>query len=169
MKKTFATLLILLTFGAGQLVFGQKYLLLQKGSNQKTRIKYEVGEIITYQTKDYDYFLTDVIKEIQRDYLLLNENILRPEDITAIDISNKDERNRTIRNLSTLAFAAGGLVLATETINSLYQEGSLSYSTGGLVISGSLLTTGFVLSKSKYKYFKRSGRRKIEIVYLDAD
>lgn len=160
------SLAILLIFSCSQ-VNAQRYLLLQKGGNQKTKITYNEGDLITYQQKGFDYFISDQIKEIHPDYLVLRENIIRPENIAVVDIHQTDERNRTLKNLSTMFAAAGALLLTAETINSLYQEGSLSYSTGGLAISASLFAGSFVLSKLKRDFFKHEGRNKIQIIYLD--
>lgn len=147
----------------------QKYMILQKGANQKSRIKFEEGDVIVYQQKGQDFFVTDRIIEIHRDFLVLTENILNPENIAVVDIRNMDERNQTLGNLSALMMAGGTLLLTAETINGLYHEGKLTYSKGGLIISGSLFATGFILSRFKYQYFKNEGRNKIQIIYLDED
>ncbi|GGZ27749.1 hypothetical protein GCM10007049_20750 [Echinicola pacifica] len=147
--------------------YGQKYLILQKGGNQKSRITYHEGDLIRYQPKDLNFFIDDQILEIKPDYLILRENIIRPENIAIVDVRYSDERNQTIKNLSTLTAAAGLLLFTAETINSIYQEGSLSYSTGGIVISSSLFVGSFVLSKLKRKYFKNEGRNKIQIIHLE--
>lgn len=145
----------------------QKYVILQKGSNQKSRITYEVGDLIVYQPNGQDFFVKDQIKEIHKDFLVLNENILRPQDIYQIDVREKDERNHTVANLSALMISGGALLMTAETINGLYHEGKLTYSQSGLIISGSLLASGLILSRFKYHYFKNQGRNKIQIIYLD--
>lgn len=157
---------ILLLLGTGQ-ADAQRFMILQKGANQKTRMTYEEGDRIVYQQKGQDFFITDRIREIHPDFLVLTENILRPEDITVVDIRDKDERNRTLGNLSGLMYAGGALLLTAETINGLYHEKKFSYSNEGLIISGSLLASGFILSRIRYKYFKNEGRNKIQIIYLD--
>lgn len=159
-------LLLLLTLTMAELQ-AQKFLLLQKGANQKTSIKYEEGNMIRYQQQGQEYFTVDIIKEIHPEYLVLGENILKPENITVVDIIDKDERNHTLQNLSVLMYSGAGLLLVAETVNSLYRDKKLSYSDGGLVVSGSLLTAGFILSKIKYRYFKQKGRNKIKIIYLE--
>src|SRR5690554_6029536 len=135
-------------------VGAQQFLILQKGSNQKFRIKYEVGDEIVYQQKGREYFVRDKITELYKDFLVLNENILRPEEIEVVDVRNKDERNQTVGNLSTLMLGGGVLLLLTESINGLYHDGKISYSHSSLIISGSLIAGGFILSKFKYKFFK---------------
>ncbi|WP_246581297.1 hypothetical protein [Echinicola shivajiensis] len=173
MKKShYASICLLILFylslGLGQSE-AQRYLILQKGGKQKSRIVYNEGDPITYKPKGVGYFMDDRITEITRDFVVLSENIIRPENIEVVDVRYTDERNRTIKALSTLTAAAAGLLLTAETINSLYQEGSLSYSKGGLIISGALLASSFILSKLKKKYFKNEGRNKIQIIYLDID
>lgn len=141
-------------------------MILQRGSNQKTRIKYEEGHSITYLQEGLDYYITDVIKEITKDYLILSENIITPGQIVAIDIRDRDERNRTLANLTLLPAAGATLLLLAESINSLYADGGLSYSNSSLIISGALLTTSLVLAPVRYKRFKHRGRNKIQIIPL---
>lgn len=160
-------LLLLLVF-AFIPVEAQKFMILQMGTNQKTRIKYEEGEVIRYQQKGQDFFVSDIIKEIHPDFLVLTENILKPEEIAVVDVKEKDERNRTIPTLSGLMYSGGALLLLAETVNGLYHDKKFSYSEEGLIIGGSLLATGFVLSKINYRYFKHRGRNKIQIIYLEA-
>ena len=145
----------------------QRIMLLQRGSNQKTTIIYKEGEPIVYRQKGVDFFYDDVIREIHNDFIVLNDNIIRPEEIEVIDIRRKDERNHTIRNLSALAFSAGALVLTAETINSLYIDGRLRYSNTGLIIAGSLFASNAVISLSKYKYFRHRGKNKIQLIQLE--
>lgn len=145
----------------------QRLMILQKGTNQKTRLTYEEGDLIRYQQKGKDFFVSDRIKEIHPDFLVLTENILKPEEIEVVDVKEKDDRNRTLTNLSVLMYSGGALLLLAETVNGLYHDKKFSYSDEGLVVGGSLLATGFVLSKIKYRYFKHQGRNKIQIIYLD--
>ncbi len=147
----------------------QKFILLKRGDNKKTQLKYEIGESITYKTKTYDFFITDVIKDIQKDVIVLNENILRPENITVVDIRDKDPRNSTLSNLSFLSYGAGTIFLLAEGINSVYQDGSFSISRGGLITSSVLIGGGFVLSRLKYKNFRNKGKNKIQLVQLYGD
>ncbi|MCH7413975.1 hypothetical protein MM213_10790 [Belliella sp. R4-6] len=149
--------------------FAQKFILLQKGTNQKSRLKYEVGETFTYKSKKNDYYITDVIKDIQTDIIVLSENILRPEDITSVEILHKDHRNSTIKNLSTLSYGAGLILVTAESINSLYHDGSFGISSGGLITAGALFGTGFTLSKVRYRHFKNTKRNKIQLVILYGD
>ena len=128
--------------------------------------KYEEGDEIVYRQKGRDYFVTDRIVALHRDFLVLNENILKPEEIAEVDVSNKDERNQTVGNLGTLFLAGGALLLLAETINGLYHERRFYYSKSRLIIGGSLLASGFTLSRFKYKFFKNEGRNKIQIIYL---
>ena len=164
-----AGIVFLLFFSVIAQVEAQRFMILQKGANQKTRIKYEEGDVLVYQSKGNDFFVSDQILEIHPDFLVLKENIIRPEDIVAVDIENRDERNRTLQNLSWLMYAGAGTLMTAETINGLYHEKKLTYSRGGLIISGSLIATGYILSRIKYRYFKHEKRNKIQIIYLDDD
>lgn len=164
-KKFWLLISMVFFFGSNEAV-SQKFLLLQKGSNQKTRLKYEIGEIITYKSKTNDFFITDRITDIQNDILVLSENVLRPEDIVSIDIYDKDPRNRTLKNLSTLGMAGGFVFLLADGVNGLYQEGRPSIGQGTLVTSGIMIGTGFILSRIRYRYFENKGRNKIQLIVL---
>lgn len=157
-----------LFFGVLQEVDAQKFILLQKGANQKTRIKYEIGEELIYKTKDFDFFLYDEIVDISNEIIVLKENVLTPKEILVIDIRSKDPRNQTLRNLSMLGIGGGVLFMAAQGANSLIQEGNLSQmDTWGVPIG--MVAGGIVLSKIRYRYFKHQGRNKIQTVVLYGD
>ncbi len=147
----------------------QRYLILQKGSNQKSRITYHEGDWLVYKVKGVGYFMEDRIQEITPELLIMRDNIVRPEQIEMVDIRESDTRNQTIKNLSALSIGAGILLLTAETINSLYHDQKLKYSAGSLVVSSSLLAGGLFVSALKRKYFKNAGRNKIQIIYLDLE
>lgn len=150
-------------------VFSQKFILLQKGANEKNRLKYEIGETFIYKTKKNNFYITDVIKDIQTDIIVLSENVLLPEEITSIYILNKDPRNGTLKNLSLLSYGAGTILMSANVINSLYQDGSIRFESGGLITSGVLLAGGFGISKIRYRHFKIHKRNKIQLITLYGD
>lgn len=145
-------------------LFAQNYLILQKGANQKSRISFEVGDEFIYLQKGNDYYIRDYIREIDKDYIALRENVLSLKQIEAIDIRYKDERNQTLSNLTLLPFAGGGLLLLAGGINSLADDGSLQYSSGVLTTAAALIGTGFILKSLRYKKFKVGGKRKIMVI-----
>jgi len=117
--------------------------------------------------KGLDYYIRDNIREIGQDILILEENILSLEQIVVVDIRKKDERNRTLANVSFLSMAAGGMLLLAGGINSLYSEGRVSYSSGTLATAGGLLGAGLLLQPLRYKRFKLKGRNKIQTILLE--
>ena len=145
------------------------FILLKRGTSQKSQIRFYPGELITYKSKKLGYFVTDKIVNLDTEFIYLTENILRPEDILEIDIKNKDPRNRTLGNLTGLFLGAGGLLLSVDVINSLYQTGDLSLDSGVAVTSGALLATGLTLATLRYKTFKHEGRNRIQILILTMD
>lgn len=147
----------------------RKFLLLQHGGNEKSRLIFEIGEEISYKTKIYDFFISDVIKDIQPDLIVLGENILKPSDILAIEIRQKDPRNSTIKNLGYLGMGAGALLLLTTTVNSLYQQGDLSEAGSLMPVSLGLLAGGFLVSRMEYRQFRHKGKNKIQAVVLYGD
>lgn len=144
--------------------FAQNLIVLQKGNNLKTRIRYKVGQPMTYKQKEIPYFISDVIREIHPNHIVLGDNILSPNQIEVIDISRKDERNSTLRNLTVLPGAAALLLLTAETVNSLYGDGKISYDNTSLSIAGGLLGASLIMSQVRYKKFRINGKRKILII-----
>lgn len=148
-------------------LFAQNYLILQRGKNEKSRLTYEIGESIVYLQKGLDYYIADVIREINQDVIVLEENILALDQIEAIDVRNKDPRNQTLSNISLLPIAAGGLLFMAGGINSLYAEQNISYEPGVLVISGVLIGGGLMLQPLRYRKFKNKGRNKLQVIALE--
>ncbi|WP_373495598.1 hypothetical protein [Aquiflexum sp.] len=149
--------------------FGQKFILLQKGSNQKTRLKFEIGEEFTYKSTTYDFYITDIIVDIKNDIIVLSENILQPKDITSVYVRHKDPRNSTLKNLSYLGMGAGLIFFTGGIINSLYHYGDLSQTSNSLGLSVGLFGAGYLISKLQYKEFKHQGNNKIQLVILYGD
>ncbi len=148
----------------GTQTLAQNLLILQRGNNQKTRIKYEVGESITYLQRETGYYITDNILEITPDYIALTENVLSLSQLDAVDIRNKDERNQTLKNLTLLPAAGAALLLTAESINSLYADGKLSYNSTSLGIAGALAVSSLAMSQVRYKKFRHRGRNKILVI-----
>jgi hypothetical protein len=167
-SHTYKFILFLIFFGTLHQASAQKFILLQKGSNQKTRIKYEIGEELIYKTKDFDFFLYDEIVDISNEIIVLKENVLTPKEILVVDIRSKDPRNQTLKNLSMLGIGGGILFLAAQGVNSLIQEGDLrQIDTWGVPLG--MIGTGVVLSKIRYRNFNHQGRNKIQTVVLYGD
>ncbi len=165
MKKA---LILVLILGNSIYSFGQStdFILLKRGTNQKTQIRFNPGEEITYKSKKLGYFVTDMIVSMDKDFIYLSENILAPSDILEVDIRQKDKRNSTLRNLNSLILGAGLLLVSVEMVNSIYQNGDLEVSDGVAITSGILLGTGMVLLPIRYKTFKNEGRNKIQIILM---
>jgi len=173
-KQLAAVLLTLLLFGlmATSLLAQEqpkKFLLLKRGTNQKSQIRFYPGEDITYKSKKIGYFVTDRIVNLDTEYLYLTENIISPSDILEIDIRRKDPRNRTLNNLTSLSLGAGTMAIALEGINSLYQQRKLQFSPGLIKTSAILLGTGFGLLPLRYKTFTHSDRNKLQLVLLEIE
>lgn len=145
-------------------LLAQNYLVLQKGTNQKSRITYEVGDAFIYLQEGNDYYIQDVIREINKDYIALKENVLSLKQIQAIDIRNKDERNQTLGSLTLLPIAGGTLLMLAGGINSLAQEGTIHYSKGVITTSAVLIGAGFLIKVFRYKKFKVGKKRKLMVI-----
>ena len=147
----------------------RKFLLLKRGSNQKTQIRFYPGETITYKSKKIGYFVTDVLVNLDTEYLYLSENVLKPSDILAIDVQRKDPRNRTLKNLTALSLGAGTMIIGLEGINSLTQQGQLKISAGVAKASALLVGTGLALLPLRYKTFTLSDKNKVQLVLLEIE
>ena len=167
----FLTLLILGLFVGPILAQEQakKFLLLKRGSNQKTQIRFYPGETITYKSKKIGYFVTDQIVNLDTEYIYLSENILNPSDIVAIDVQRKDPRNRTLNNLTQLSIGAGAMIFGLEGVNSLMQKGELEISNGVSKASALLIGTGLALLPLRYKTFTLSDKNRVQLVILEIE
>ena len=167
----FLTLLILGLFVGPILAQEQskKFLLLKRGSNQKTQIRFYPGETITYKSKKIGFFVTDILVNLDTEYLYLSENVLKPSDILAIDVQRKDPRNRTLKNLTALSLGAGSMIIGLEGINNLTQKGQLKISAGVAKASALLLGTGLALLPLRYKIFTLSDKNKLQLVLLEIE
>ena len=145
------------------------FLLLKRGGNQKTQLRYYPGENITYKSKKLGYFITDKIVSLDTDFIYMTENILSPSDIVEVTIRNKDPRNRSLRNLTALFLGAGGILMTVEAVNSLYQQGQLQIDGGVAVTSGILVGTGLALLPLRYKTFKNTTGYGIQIVIMQLE
>ncbi len=144
----------------------EKFILLKRGTKQKNQIKYRVGDLFIYKISDFDFFLEDVIVDIQKDIIVLKENILKPEDILAVNILEKDERNQTLRNISQLGMGGGIVFLTGFTLSSLIQEGNLSQLESSWPLPAALFGAGLAMSFVRYKTFRHKGRNKIQLIIL---
>ena len=151
--------------------FGQStdFILLKRGTNQKTQIRFNPGEEITYKSKKLGYFVSDIIVSLDKDFIYLSENILAPADILEVDIRYKDKRNSTLKNLTALFLGAGTLLISVEMVNSIYQNGDLEVSEGVAITSGILLGTGLALLPVRYKTFRQKDRNKIQIILMQME
>lgn len=170
LKRLLSVSLFLLLVGTINVSAQSKdFLLLKRGVNQKSQIRFYPGENITYRSDKLSYFITDRIVSLDQDFVYLSENILRIENIMEIDIQYKDPRNRTLRNLNTLILGAGVLLIGVESINSIYQTENFSIDRGVGITSAILIGTGLALLPVRYKIFKNGGRNKIQIIQMRMD
>jgi len=147
----------------------RKFLLLKRGSNQKSQIRFYPGETITYKSEKIGYFVTDVLVNLDTEYLYLSENILKPSDIVAIDVRKKDPRNRTLKNLTALSLGAGAMIFGLEGVNSLIKQGEFKINTGVAKASALLIGTGLALLPLRYKTFTLSDKNKVQLVLLEIE
>lgn len=145
------------------------FLLLKRGANTKSQIRYYPGEQITYKSAKLGYYVTDVIKEFSSDYIYMTENIISPNDILEIDIQNKDRRNGSLKALNFLILGSGIILVSVDAINSIYQQGELTVDREVGIIGGILIGTGLALLPVRYKTFKNQGRNKLQIIQMRID
>lgn len=148
---------------------GTDFILLKRGSNQKSQIRFYPGEEITYKSAKLGYFVSDIIIELDQDFIYLKENIISTKDILEVDIRNKDPRNQTLRNVNSLVLGAGVLLFSVEAINGLYQRNEFSIDQGVGVASGILVGAGLALLPIRYKTFKQKDRNRIQIILMRMD
>lgn len=169
MKTLLCLFLSLIPFFSFSQNQAKDFLLLKRGSNQKTQIRFYPGESITYKSKKLGYFITDKIVNLDTEFIYLTENILSPSDIEAVDIRNKDQRNRTLKNLTGLFIGSGSLLLGVEAVNSIYQERNFSIDGGVAASSALLIGTGLAFLPLRYKTFRQKGSNRIQILIMRID
>lgn len=147
----------------------KEFLLLKRGSQQKSQLRYYPGEYLTYKSKKLGYFVTDKIVDLDTEFIYLSENILKPADILAIDVREKDPRNRTLSNLTRLFLGAGVMVITLEAVNSLYQQEQVQISSGLATASAVLVGTGLALRPLRYKTFTLSEKNRLQLVLLEIE
>lgn len=160
---TLALLFSILSWASAQ---SKDFILVKRGGNQKTQLRFYPGENITYKSKKLGYFVTDRIESLDTDFIYLTENILSPADILELDIREKDPRNRTLRNLTALFLGAGVILLTVEAVNSVYQQDQLRVDSGVAITSGILVGTGLALLPLRYKIFKNTTGYGIQIIIM---
>lgn len=165
----FLFFLLLLVGNPHAFAQSKDFLLLKRGANQKSQIRFYPGEDITYKSDKLGYFITDRIVSLDQDFVYLTENILRIENIQEIDIRDKDPRNRTLKNLNALFLGAGVILISVESINSIYQTEQFSIDRGVGITSALLIGTGLALIPLRYKTFKNEGRNKIQLIQMRMD
>ncbi|MDF2158202.1 hypothetical protein [Algoriphagus sp. CAU 1675] len=168
MKNMLTAFLIFITL-SGAFAQSSDFLLLKKGVNSKSQIRYYAGEQITYKSAKLGYFVTDVIKEFDQNYIYLSENILSPNDILEIDIRNKDPRNSTLKNFNSLFLGAGILLFTVESVNSIYQRDEFSINKGVGLTSAILTGLGIGMLPLRYKTFRNQGRNRLQIILMRMD
>lgn len=159
----FVVFVLSCTFSYGQ---SSDFLLLKRGTNSKSQIRFHVGEQITYKSSKLGYYVTDVIKEFNFGFIYLSENIISPDDILEIDIRDKDRRNSTLQGLNYLILGSGLLLFTVDGVNSLYQQGELTIDREVSIISGILIGAGVALLPLRYKTFRNTGRNRIQIIQM---
>jgi hypothetical protein len=147
----------------------KEFLLLKRGSQQKSQVRYYPGEYLTYKSNKIGYFVTDKIVDLDTEFIYLSENILKPSDIVAIAIQDKDPRNYTLSNLTRLFLGAGTMILALEAANSLYQQEQIQISSGVATASALLVGTGLALRPLRYKTFTLSEKNRLQLVLLEIE
>lgn len=167
--KRLAILFLFLGLSGSAFSQGKDFILLKRGANQKSQVRYYPGEEITYLSKKLGYYVTDVITELDQDFIYLRENIIAPADILEIDIRNKDPRNRTLKSLNALFLGAGVILISVESINSIYQRNEFNVDSGVGLTSAILIGTGLALLPVRYKTFKHRRSNKIQIVLMRMD
>ena len=167
--KYLAVLFLLFTASFSGFAQSADFVLLKRGANQKSQIRYYPGEEITYKSTKIDYFITDVIVSIDQNFIYLRENILSPDAITEIDIRKKDKRNGTLGAMNALVLGAGVIFLGAESINSIYHDKEFSIDKGVGLTSAIMIGTGLAMLPLRYKTFKNQGRNKIQLIQMRMD
>jgi hypothetical protein len=138
-------------------------LVLEKnGENVKT---YSAGMDITIQTIYHQWF-DGVITAIRSDSIFVNGFPFHYKEIEAI---RRDRKKLNYEADGVLLMVAGGGVLVLGVVNGLYRGDKANswFTATSYVTAAALLGGGYLLTKSRYKYYRLGKKYTLQYLALD--
>ncbi|OEJ99653.1 hypothetical protein BFP71_08765 [Roseivirga misakiensis] len=130
----------------------QSYMVVRKKGGSR-RYEYRPGNYLVYLQKGNTQFFRDRITEFADSTIVLENNILRLNQIETIDVSNAfSNRSRLLRGVEEVLPVAGVGYFALDIFNDSVIDGNrLSLDEGVTVTSGALVLSGFMLKWMRRK------------------
>jgi hypothetical protein len=138
-------------------------LVLEKnGENVKT---YSAGVDITIQTIYHQWF-DGVITAIRNDSIFVNGF---PFHYKEIEVIRKDRKKLNYEADGVLLMVAGGGVILLGAVNGLYRGDKAGswFSTTSYITAAALLVGGYLLARSRYKYYRIGKKYTLDYLALD--
>lgn len=134
----------------------------KKGSNVKT---YSEGMEISIRTIYHQWF-EGTITNLRNDSVFINGFPFHYKEIEAL------KKTRGSLNYETdglLLMVAGGGVLLLGAVNGLYRQDKAStwYTPTSYITAGALLLGGYLLTRSRYKYYTLGKKYKLQFMAFD--
>lgn len=149
LKKVFFVLGLLFFFQAAS---AQAYMVLRKKGTTR-RYEYREGNYLIYKQKGELDFFTDRITQFADSTIVLENNIIRLDQIEIVNISNAfSNRSPLLRSAEDLLPAAGYGLLAIDLFNNSVIEGNpFTFDNGTTFSSAALVLTGYSLKWMRRK------------------
>ena len=148
-------LLVCCLFFAGQEIFAQSYLVLRKKGSQR-KYEYFPGNEFIYKMRGMDEFFRDRITDFADSTIILENNILRINQIVEVDIRNaKSNRPDILRSAESILPVAGILFFVIDFVNYAWIDGKdYEFDRGVNTASAIMVGTGLGLKLVRKKFFK---------------
>ncbi len=150
---------LILFLGISNLVFGQKFLQIEKYGSPKVK-KFYIGDDLTYRIKGDKTWYTGTIQDliIAEDIILFENRFVKMGDITMMR-----KRLGWSQKIGTQLYIFAGSWLFFSGTAALVGWWEVRWDTA--IIAGSALVTGFLIKKIfKYKKYKFGKRRRLRML-----
>lgn len=148
-NKLFFILGLLFCFEA---LTAQSYMVLRKKGTAR-RYEYRAGDNFIYRQKGSDVFYDDRITEFADSTVVLENNIIRIDQIAEVNVSNAfSNRPEIFRSAERVLPIAGYGLFAIDLFNNSIVEGNpFTLEEGTTITSGALILTGYSLKWMRRK------------------
>ncbi len=129
-----------------QSLSAQAYMVVRKKGSTR-RYEYRPGDFLKYKQKGREFFYNDRITEFADSTIVLENNIIRIDQIEIINVANAfSNRSPMLRSAETLLPIAGYGLLAIDLFNNSVIEGNkFTLDDGTTATSAALVLTGYTL------------------------
>lgn len=128
---------------------------------------YAVGDQLTFRTV-YGQWLSGTIEDLYHDSIYIIGQAFDIKEIAAISRAPGKNNNNT---LGPMMMVAGGGFMVIGAVNGMLRKDAPKdwYTTSGLIIGGTLLAGGYLLSRTGNKVYHLGGKFKLQYLQITKD